>query len=287
MPDLKKIESNVHPEIKNALFVITGSITLALGVVVFLVPNKIATGGTPGAAILLHYLIHLPTGILMAFINVPLLLGGIKYLGKLFALRTVFAIGLSSFFIDLFSEFLKLQPVSQNTLLATVFGGIAIGIGVGLILNGNASAGGSTIIARIVSSRTPIKPGQVILLLDLLIITASGFVFHEIERALWSLISIYVTAKCIDMVLTGGPTEKVVHIVSDRIDELSKLIIENLGKSGTVLKGKGLYQNETKSMIFLVVERRSLGRLRDLIRDNDPDAFMIVMEASEMLGRGH
>ena len=277
----------LYSECRNGFFILLGAAALASGVILFLAPNKIATGGTPGMAILLNHIAGFPIGALMVAINAPLLLAGIRYLGKSFAIRTVVAILVTSFMVDLFAEILKLEALSNNTMLATLYGGIAVGAGVGLILKGNASAGGSTIIARIVSSRTHFRPGQIILLLDLLIIISSGFVFHDIERALWSLISIYVTSKCIDTILTGAPTEKVVHIVSDKTEELSHAIIDHLGNSGTILSGTGLSKNDLKQMIFVVVEPRKIQTLRQLIQEHDPKAFMIVMEATEMAGRGH
>jgi uncharacterized membrane-anchored protein YitT (DUF2179 family) len=238
-------------------------------------------------AILLNFLTDLPIGILMLLINLPLLVAGLKVLGKSFALRSVVAIILCSLFVDVFGGILKFQALSQNTLLATLYGGIAVGTGVGLILRGNASAGGTTIIARIVAARSQFKPGQVILVFDVFIIIASGFVFQDIERALWSLISIYVTAKCIDTILTGTLSEKVVHIASNRTALLSQKIIEHLGQQGTILSGTGLYLDEQKTLIFVTVEARRITVLRDIIRENDPDAFMVVMDAAEMLGRGH
>lgn len=281
------MKKNLLDELKNSVFILTGSLWLALGIVLFLVPNRITTGGTPGMAILLSHLLSLPVGVLMTAVNVPLFAAGIKYLGKAFAARTLASILLTSAFIDIFREALRLTALSGDTLLATLYGGIAVGLGIGLVLRGNASPGGSTIIARIVSSRSHIKPGQVILFLDALIILASGLVFHDIERALWSLISIYVTSRCVDLVLTGAPSEKIVHIVSDHSELLSALIIEHLGPHGTILSGRGLLKNQTKTMIFVVVEARRITVLRDIIRQNDPEAFMVVMEASEMLGRGH
>jgi len=283
MPDEKLIRS----EIKNALFILLGSMFLAAGVVLFLQPNQIATGGTPGVAILVHHLSGMPTGMLMLAINIPLLLIGVRLLGKAFAFRSVVAILLTSVLIDVLNEVLSLAALSHNMLLATLYGGIAVGIGVGLILHGNASAGGSTIVARIISSRSRLKSGQVIMILDLMIIIASGFVFKNTEQALWSLISIYATAKCIDMVLTGTPSEKVVHIASNKSQLLSQKITETLGPYGTVLTGKDLLGEGEKTLIFVTVESRRITFLRDLIRQNDPDAFMVVMEASEMQGRGH
>jgi uncharacterized membrane-anchored protein YitT (DUF2179 family) len=278
---------NSGTELRNILFISTGAMILALGIVLFLAPNRIATGGTPGMAILLNYLIHVPIGRLMFLINLPLLLVGSKMLGKAFAVRSVVAILLTSLFIDFLGEVLHLQAVSHNTLLATLYGGIAVGVGVGLILRGNASAGGTTIIARLIASRSQYKPGQVILVFDIIIIVASGFVFADIERALWSMISIYATAKCIDMILTGTLSEKVVHIATGKVELLSQKIIEHLGHQGTILSGTGLYKDEQKTLIFVTVEARQIALLRDIIRNNDPAAFMVVMDAAEMLGRGH
>ena len=279
--------SRLITELRNATYLLFGSAFLAVGVVLFLAPNQIATGGTPGMSILLHYLLDLPIGSLMVAINVPLLLLGAKLLGRAFAVRTVIVILLTGLFIDLGAEVLQLPALSQDTLLATLYGGIVVGCGVGLILRGNASAGGSTIIAKIVSSRSHLKPGQVILTLDLLIIIASALVFNDIDRALWSLISIYVTTKCIDMILTGAPSEKVVHIASNRVELLSRRIRESLGEQGTVLTGTGLLIGQEKHLIFVTVEARRIMLLRDIVQQTDPDAFMVVMEASEMLGRGH
>lgn len=277
----------LRAELKNAVYMVVGTALVALGVVLFLAPNQVATGGTPGMAILLHYLTGWSIGSLMLAINIPLLLVGMKTLGKAFGLRTVISILLISGFVDLFKEVMQLSAVSDHLLLAALFGGVIIGIGVGLILRGNSSAGGSTIIARMIAHRTHIKPGQTILMIDVLIIISSAFVFNGIEPSLWSLISIYVTSRCIDTVLTGAPSEKVVHIASNRIDILSPLLVEHLGPHGTVLSGAGLQQGESKTMIFVVVDARRITLLRELIRQNDPEAFMVVMEASEMLGRGH
>lgn len=274
-------------EMRNSSYVFAGALFLAIGVVLFLAPNKIATGGTPGMAILLNYLIRLPIGGLMLLINIPLLIVSVKMLGKAFAFRSVIAIFLTSLFIDLFAEVLQFPALSQNTLLATLYGGIAVGAGVGLILRGHASAGGTTIIARLIAARSQYKPGQIILAFDILIIVASGFVFVDIERALWSMISIYTTAKCIDMILTGAPSEKIVHITTDKVERLSQEIIAHLGPQGTILTGSGLYKNEQKTMIFVTVEARQITVLRDIVRNHDPAAFMIVMDAAEMLGRGH
>lgn len=273
-------------EVKNYSFILIGSICLAIGVVSFLLPNSIITGGTAGLALLLHHVTPLTIGSLIVLVNAPLLLVGMKYLGKAFAIRTVITIILTSLVIDFFAEIINFPAATDETILASIFGGIFIGLGLGLVIKGNSSAGGSTIVARIVSTKTEIKPGQVILIIDSIIILMSTFVFNDLEKTLWSIISIYVTTKIIDVLLTGRLNKKVVYLVTNRVDEINEDIKEKLGPDGTVIEGVGL-NGEDKRMILIVVEVSKLQTLRDIIRSKDKDAFMVITEASEMLGRGN
>lgn len=277
----------VKRELRNTFYIVSGSILLAIGLVMFLTPNRIATGGSPGFAILLHHILDMPLGMLMIGINAFLLAIGWKFLGKGFIVRTIIAIALTALIVDLFVEIMNVQALVENTMLATIYGGIAVGFGVGFIMKGDASAGGSTIVAKILSMRSSLLPGQVILIIDIFIIISSAFVFRNIELSLWSMISIYVTSQCIDLLLTGTPNEKIVHIVSDRVELLSHLIAEHVVPRGTIFTGKGLMNSQEKNMIFVVVETRRISILKDLVKMNDPDAFMVVMKANEMLGRGH
>lgn len=188
-------------ELGNGLLLLIGSLALGLGVSAFLQPNQIASGGTPGMAILISHLSGLTTGTIMLLLNVPLLVLGYCYLGQGFVWRTVVAVVAVSGWVDLFNEILQIGALTGNPLLAALYGGVAIGVGVGLILKGNASAGGPTIIARIVALRTSIRPGQLILAMDALIVCASALVFGAIEPALLSLLSVFVTGRSIDLVL--------------------------------------------------------------------------------------
>ena len=274
-------------ELKNYGFIILGSIILALAVVGFFVPNQIITGGTAGLALLLHYITPLTIGSLIVIVNIPLLIIGGKYLGKMFAARTIITILLISLFIDFFAEILNIKAFIIDTTLASIFGGIFIGLGLALVIKGNSSAGGSTILARIISSKTEIKPGQVILIIDSLIVLSSLLILEDTARILWSVISIYVTTKVVDFILTGSLNKKVVYLVTNKIDELKKQIREELGPEGTIIKGDGLFEGENKNMILIVVEVTKLQQLRQMIKKTDPDGFLIITEATEMLGRGH
>ena len=272
-------------ELKNYLFITLGSLVLSLGVAGFFIPNSVLTGGTAGLSLLLHYVTSYSVGTLMVAVNLPLLIIGGKYLGKMFAIRTVITIVLISLFIDLFAQIIVIKPFIMDTILASIFGGISIGVGLALVIKGNSSAGGSTIVARIISSKTEIKPGQVILIIDSLIIFSSLFVFDDTAKVLWSIVSIYITTKVIDMILTGSLNKKVVYLVTNKTDELKIKIREHLGPHGTILNGDGLYEAENKKMILIVVEVTKLQFLRELVRENDPDGFLIISEASEMHGR--
>lgn len=274
-------------EIINYAFIISGSFVLALAVVGFFLPNQIITGGTAGLALLLHYITPLTIGSLIVLINLPLLILGSKYLGKMFAIRTVITIVLISLFIDFFAQIIKLEPFIIDTILSSIFGGIFIGLGLALVIKGNSSAGGSTIIAKIISSKTEIKPAQVILVIDTIIILSALFILEDRAKILWSVISIYITSKMIDYILTGSLNKKVVYLVTQKTEELKKLITDELGPEGTIIKGDGLFEGQEKKMILIVVEVTKLQRLRQMVRETDPEGFLIITEASEMLGRGN
>ncbi len=274
-------------ELKNYSFILSGSFILALAVVGFFLPNQLITGGTAGLALLLHYISPFTIGSLVAIINLPLIIVGIKYLGKMFAIRTIITITLISLLIDLFAQILELKPFIIDTTLSAIFGGIFIGIGLALVIKGNSSAGGSTIVARIISSKTEIKPGQVILVIDTLIIISSLFILEDTAKVLWSIISIYVTTKVIDVMLTGNLNKKVVYLVTKKTEILKEKIREELGPEGTILKGEGLFEGEGKEMILIVVKVGKLQKLRQMVKQTDPEGFLIITEATEMLGRGH
>lgn len=275
--------SSLALEIKNILFIFFGSSLVAAGVAFFLLPAKIATGGTPGMAMLIYFMSGLSTGKAMLLINVPLLLIGMRFIDFHFALRSIFSIIVTAILVDVLKSQIDF-PLINSMLLSTLYGGTVVGAGVGLILKGNASAGGTTIIARIVSNYYQVKPAKMILVIDIFIILTVGFIFVDIERSLWSMLSLYVTTQVIDKILTGAVTEKIVHIVSKQSHEIGNSIHQQLKRGGTILSGVNITANEDKTILFVVVGARNIPLLRRLVLDIDPDAIMIVMEASEMLG---
>lgn len=270
-------------EIKRLVLITLGSSLLAAGVVFFLYPAKIITGGTPGLGLLTHYLTGISIGKAMLAINIPLLLMGKKYLQTGFTLRTVYSMVVTSVMVDVLTFYVEF-PMIKSLLLVTLYGGVCIGVGIALVLKANASAGGTTIIARIIASKTQLKPGSVIMVLDALIIISVGIIFKNFEGVLWSMITIYVSGIVIDKVVTGGVSEKLVNIVSEQTDEICNMILLEFGKDGTILQGHNLSKEHEKSIIFVVVNVRLIVQLRQLVLKIDKKALMIIMEASEMTG---
>ena len=190
-----------------------------------------------------------------------------------------------SLFIEVLSQFVGLNALSDEPLLATLYGGVSVGVGIGLIFKGGGSAGGGTIIARIITSKTSLKTATVILILDSIVIVAAGFVFNNVEMALWSMISIFTTTKMIDVVLSGRPNERIVHISSpNNLGGIGLLINEKIGLNGTFIKAKNLNLAEDRYIIFVMVPANRLSLLKQIIQEEDSAAKMIMIDATQMLG---
>ena len=276
------MSTKLKTEVINYILIFLGSLIMAYGIIVFLSPNKVATGGTAGLAIVFNSITKLSISSLMILINLPLILLSIKYLGKQFALKTVICILSISIFTFIF-DFLKLKALSDELLLATLYGGVTVGIGLGLIFKGGASAGGGTILAKILSVKYKFKTSNVILGLDTIVVVLVAITYNSIELALWSLISIFATSKLIDTILVGAKNQKIVHISSSKnLTILSTLISDQLGIKGTIVKGSELGETENKDIIFILIEKNKLNTLKQIAFQFDDTIKMIVMEAAEI-----
>lgn len=260
---------------------------MAFAVVCFLSPNNMVTGGGIGIALILHYIItSLTIGTLIMLVSVPFILLGFIYFGKQYTFKTLLAMLSTSFFTDFFREFLHLKPLTDDVLLAAIFGGIFIGLGVGLVIKGRSSTGSTSVVGEIVAMKSKFKASEVLLSIDVTIMFAYIFVYGDLKKALYSMIGVYVTAKVIDVILTGRPSKKVVKIVSNNVEALTEQIRERIEEHGTIFTGIGLHhQKQTKTMILVTVEMSKIQLLKDIIREYDPEAFLIISEASEFLGR--
>lgn len=274
-------------EMKQYIFIVLGSLFMAFGTVCFLSPNQIITGGGVGISLLLHALFpQITLGIFMAIVSIPFLIMSYIYFGKYYLFKTFIVVILLSTFTDVLKEVLHVKPMTNDILLAAIFGGIFIGLGVGFVIKGRASTGSTSVVGEIVAKKTKYKAAEVLLAIDATIMFASVFVYNDINKSLYSMISVYVGIRVIDMILTGRPSKKIVNIVSNNVEVLKEQIRERIEEHGTILTGIGLHQGQNKTIIYVTVEASKIDLLKNLISKYDPDAFMIITEASEFLGRG-
>lgn len=275
-------------ELKNLIFIFIGSFFLAIATVMFLNPNNFITGGGIGIAQLFCALFpSITLGTWIALVSVPLILIGLKFFGKAFVIKTLFAIILISTFSDLFKEILKLPPATNEPILALIFGGLLIGVGLGFVMLGKSSTGGTSILAEIITIKTRYKTAQILLIIDALIMLSSIFVYRDIEKALFSVVGVYLTSRVVDMLLSGSPGYKAVTISSKNVEKLSSEITKQLGEQGTLVKGVSLKQNLNTTLIFVIMDISKLQLLKQIVNKNDPDALLIVQEASELYGRDY
>ncbi|WP_141050053.1 YitT family protein [Aliarcobacter cryaerophilus] len=274
-------------ELKQYIFIILGSFAMAFGTVCFLSPNEIITGGGVGISLLLHAIFpQITLGIIIAVVSIPFLILSYIYFGKYYLFKTFIVVLLLSTFTDILKEVLKIEAITHDILLAAVFGGIFIGLGVGLVIKGRASTGSTSVVGEIVAKKTKYKAAEVLLAIDATIMFASVFVYNDIDKSLYSMLSVYVGIRVLDIILTGRPSKKIVNIVSNNVEVLKEQIRERIEEHDTILTGIGLHQGQNKTIIYVTVDAGKIDLLKNLITKYDPDAFMIITEASEFLGRG-
>ncbi len=269
-------------------FITIGSFAVAMGYVFFITPYKIVPGGIYGLSIVLHYVLGLPVGLLALCFNIPLTIIGIKILGPQFGIKTVVTFILTAVFVDSLTYFFGGDPLqlSHDILLSCVFGGLVIGVGVGLILKAKATSGGSDVISMILSKYTKLPLGQSIMIVDSTIVLSSLIAFGDWRLPLYSWITIFIISKVVDTVLQGISYDKTLFIISDKYQEIREKILNDIHRGGTIIKGNGMYNDAEKHIIFTVVNRRELAMIEEYINKIDPNAFLTVINANEILGQG-
>jgi uncharacterized membrane-anchored protein YitT (DUF2179 family) len=267
--------------------IIIGSFILAAGFVLFITPYKIMPGGVYGIAIAIHYLFDLPVGMTALSMDIPLTLLGIKILGPRFGYKTVIGFLLTALFVDGITLFYGQEPLVENEpLLSSIFGGVFLGFGLGLIFKAKATSGGTDIVAMIISKYTKLPVGQLLIYVDSVIVMIGLIVFRDWKIPLYSLIVIFITGKVIDTVLQGVSYDKTLFIISDHFEAIRDKIIVDLERGGTYIHGTGMFNGAQKTIIFTVVNRREMAMLQEYIHEIDPKAFVTVINANEILGEG-
>lgn len=265
---------------KRIVMIITGAVLMAMGIELFLVPNQLLDGGIVGISIILSHLTGFQIGLFIFLLNIPFFFIGYKQIGKTFALSTVLGITV----LSICTYFL--HPVARFTddlLLATVFGGIVLGIGVGLVIRYGGSLDGTEILAILFSTKTAFSVGEIIMFFNLMIFTIAGFVFTW-EQAMYSVLAYFIAYKTIDIVIQGLDESKSVYIISDFVDEVGEAIIDRLGRGVTYLHGEGAYTGDKKKIIFTVITRLEEAKLKTIVEDIDPLAFVAIGNIAEVRG---
>ena len=262
------------------MFITIGILLASLALEIFLIPNRIIDGGITGISIILSFLTNINLSIFIIVINIPFLLLGFKHLGKNFLIRTTFAMIIFSFLLE---QFKQVDVVTNDVLLATVFGGILLGIGVGFVIRYGACLDGVETIAILINKKTSFSVGQVILLVNLVIYMVAGIVFGW-DRALYSIMTYFITYKIIDIVSEGLEQAKSALIITNHGDEIANSIYKKLGRTVTFIEGEGLISDK-KVVLYVVVTRIELRELKKIIEDDDVSAFMTITDVSEIVGQ--
>lgn len=259
-----------------------GSLLGAMAYPMFLTPHHIAPGGLTGIAMVFNFLFHWPVGTVSLILNIPLFIIGYRAMGRVFAFRSLIAMLLFSFLIDL----IPLPSLTGNPILAAVFGGVLLGVGLGFILRGGATTGGTDMAARMLHSRFQhISVGVILFLIDCISVLMAG-VSIEVEYALYAFICIYVSAKVIDMVMLGVTTDKACYVISTEHEAIKQELMGQLERGVTVLHAEGGYTGADRPVLLCVLSAQEIGRLKAIVRTKDESAFVFISDAYEVLGEG-
>lgn len=269
---------------KDIVLIFFGTLFAGLGMGSFLLPNKLSSGGFAGIATIFYYFFNWNVGITVIVLNIPFFIFAFIRIGKRFLIKTLFGTFLLSFFIDIF-EYLPL--FTHDRLLACIYGGVLIGIGTGLVFKAHTSTGGTDLIVQIVQSyRVRISSSKLLNLIDIVVVILNVVCFKEFEIGLYSAIAIFIDGYMIDVIFEGINFSKLVFIISNKNDEIVKMIHNDLRAGATEIYGKGSYLNVEKIVVMSVVPRREISVLREKVYEIDKGAFLIVSNAREVYGLG-
>lgn len=278
--ELRHRKASKQKVIKRTFFVFIGAIMMALGIEVFLVPNMIMDGGIVGISIILFNLTGIKLGVFIFLLNIPFFFVGYKQIGKTFAFSTVFGITVLSLATSYFHH---VAAFTDDMLLATVFGGMVLGAGVGLVIRYGGALDGSEILAILLNKKFPFSVGEFIMFFNIFIFGWGGFVLGW-DRAMYSLLAYVIAFKTIDIVIDGFDESKSAWIISDKYQEIGDAVVSRLGRGVTYLNGEGGYSGEEKKVIFCIVTRLEEAKLKSIVEELDASAFLAVADINEVRG---
>ena len=270
--------------LKEMIETLLGALIMAAGVSLFLLPNQLSSGGIAGVATIFYYLLNIPMGTVIIAINIPLFLFSMYKVGKMFFLKSTLGTVAMSVFIDLLD---KIEPLTNDRFLACIYGGILLGLGTTLLLKAESSTGGSDLISYIAKKYKPtVRSGNIIVIIDIIIIALNVIFFKEIEIGLYSAIAIYIMGKIIDIFFEGINFTKLMIIVSNKSEEIAKQIDQKVARGSTGLYGKGMYTNENKLILMCAAYRKDVARIKIIAKEIDPKSFIVITNSREVVGQG-
>ncbi|PFA67711.1 hypothetical protein CN378_09295 [Bacillus sp. AFS015802] len=266
--------------VKRVILITIGAVIMAVGLEIFLVPNQVIDGGIVGVSIMLSHITGIKLGLFIFILNIPFFFIGYKQIGKTFAFSTLYGI----IILSISTTFLHpVAAFTQDILLASLFGGIVLGIGVGMVIRYGGSLDGTEILAILSSKRLPFSVGEIIMFVNLFILASAGFVFSW-DRAMYSLLAYYVAFKIIDITIKGLDESKSVWIISENYEGIGDALLHRLGRGVTYLKGEGAFSGDDKKVIFCVITRLEEAKLKDIVAEHDPSAFLAIADIAEVRG---
>lgn len=270
--------------IKSVLFTLIGAMILSFAISVFLTPNKIVSGGFGGVSTILYTMLNIPQGVTFFTANIILLIFGMKILGKEFIIKTLIGSGLVSIFTQAFS---CLPAATENVILASIFGGTLYGLGIGICLAVGSSSGGTDILGRMLQYKFPHLPiGKLLLLVDGTIIFISFLAFKKVELALYGIISLFVSTYSVDWLIRKLNVSKIAFVVTEKGEEVSKLLVSTSSRGVTLLNGVGAYTTEKKKVLFCALKESEIEKFQQKVTSVDKDAFIVYSEAQKIKGKG-
>ena len=271
-------------KLKSHFILISGAAISGIAVSLFLNPNKIVNGGVSGISAILLHTLSVPPGLTFIVINSVLLLAGFKLLGMKFIIKTIYGAGLMTFFVQLFSYF---PPITDDALLASLFGGVIFGIGIGMIFITGATSGGSDVLGRIFQIKFPaVSIGNLILLIDGVIILISFFIFKEIDLALVGVLGLFMTSYSIDLLIRHMNVSKIAFVITDKGEEISDVLVKTSTRGVTIIDVVGAYSEKNKKMLFCALKENETIEFQKKILKIDSEAFIVISESQRILGNG-
>lgn len=268
----------------DSIQIIIGTLVMAIGVSLFLLPNQLSSGGFSGIATITYYLFKFPVGWMIILLNIPLLILAFFRIGKEYLLKGIIGTIALSIFIDIFD---KINPLTNDRFLSCIYGGVIMGVGTAIVLRVHGSTGGTDLLSAIIRSFKPsFKTSSLLVILDIIIVILNVMFFKEVEIGLYSTITIYMMGKLIDVFFEGIYFTKVMFIVSDKYEDIAQKIGTMIGRGSTGIYAKGMYKQEEKMMLMCIVSRSEVYKIKTIARKVDKNSFIVITNAREVVGKG-